>query len=310
MGESLLILVREGFEASLIVAIVFAYLRRTGRLDLGRYVWVGVAAAVGLSVLLGVVLHLTVGDLRGAARMRAFAAIAASAAAVLTWMVFWMRRQSRAIKGELEHKIDDAIHSAQVARGMMLVAFFAVLREGIETALFLIAATTTANSTDVLIGGLIGLAISIVLGLMVYRGGRRIPMRAFFRITGMIVVVFAAGLCAKTVLFLQASGDLGSVNDAVYNLTGVDWLTNRTQVGKFLGGLFGWDPRPSLEQVLAWALYIIPVTYFFLREPKSTVPAPTAVPAATAAEQPAEPPPAQPGTVDLMQQADRQPTNR
>jgi high-affinity iron transporter len=111
MGESLLILVREGFEASLIVAIVFAYLRRTGRLDLGRYVWVGVAAAVGLSVLLGVVLHLTVGDLRGAARMRAFAAIAASAAAVLTWMVFWMRRQSRAIKGELEHKIDDAIHS-------------------------------------------------------------------------------------------------------------------------------------------------------------------------------------------------------
>src|SRR3954463_12630196 len=110
MGESLLILVREGFEGALIVAIVFAYLRRIDRLDLGRAVWLGVAAAAALSIVLGVIIRVTVGNLGGVARLRGFAAIAIGAAAVLTWMVFWMRRQSRAIKGDLEHRVDDAIH--------------------------------------------------------------------------------------------------------------------------------------------------------------------------------------------------------
>src|SRR5919198_1524714 len=110
MGESLLILVREGFEAALVVAIVFAYLRRIERLDLARSVWIGVLAAAALAAAIGVVIRVTVGSLEGPARLRAFAGIAIAAAAVLTWMVFWMRRQSRAIKGELEHKVDEAVH--------------------------------------------------------------------------------------------------------------------------------------------------------------------------------------------------------
>jgi high-affinity iron transporter len=286
MGESLLILLREGFEASLIVAIVFAYLRRTGRLDLGRAVWVGVAAASGLAIVLGVLIHLTVGELSGAAELRSFAAIAVAAAVVLTWMVFWMRRQSRAIKGDLEHKVDVALHSGHVARGLMFVAFFAVLREGIETALFLVAATTSSAPRDVLVGGTVGLAASCVLGYLVYAGGHRIPMRAFFRVTGMIVIVFAAGLCAKAVLFLQGAGDLGTVNNAVYDVTRISALTTQSQVGRFLAGLLGWDPRPSLEQVLAWVLYIVPTSYFFLRDPRPAGPMPVA--AAVDSARPAE----------------------
>ena len=288
MGESLLILIREGFEGALIVAIVFAYLRRIGRLDLGRAVWIGVGAAAVLATLLGVVIRVTVGGLEGAARLRSFAAISIGAAAVLTWMVFWMRRQSRAIKGDLEHRVDDAMHSGNVGRAVMAVAFFAVLREGIETALFLIAATTTSKPGQVILGGLIGLALACVLGWMVYAGGRAIPMRAFFRVTGMIVVIFAAGLCAKTVLFLQQTGDLGSFNTALFNLTGHSWLTQQTQVGRFLAGLFGWDPRPSIEQVLVWLVYIVPVSWLFLRNGRVTTPAPAVETAATAPPAPVE----------------------
>src|SRR5687768_5022599 len=131
MIPSLLIMVREGFEAALIVALVFAYLRRIGRLDMARATWLGIAAAIAVSVAVGLVVHLTVGSLEGRARLQAFAAISLVAAGVLTWMVFWMRRQSRAIKGELEHRVDDALQSGNVGRAVAAVAFFAVLREGI-----------------------------------------------------------------------------------------------------------------------------------------------------------------------------------
>ena len=279
MVPSLLIMVREGFEAALIVALVFAYLRKIGRLDMARATWIGVAAAAGVSVAVGVVLHLTVGGLEGVARMRSFAAISLIAASVLTWMVFWMRRQSRAIKGDLEHKVDAALSHGRGMSALTLVAFLAVLREGIEAALFIVAAATESDGWSVVLGALVGLAIATALALLVYLGGRRIPMRAFFQVTGMIVIVFAAGLLARTVLFLQAAGDLSSINDAVYDLTRFAALTQATELGKFLAAMFGWDPRPSIEQVLVWVLYLVPVTLLFLlggRRPAVAPPAPTA----------------------------------
>jgi high-affinity iron transporter len=257
-------MVREGFEAALIVALVFAYLRKIGRSDVARYTWLGVGAAAAVSAIVGITLHLTVGGLTGVPRLRAFAAISLVAAGVLTWMVFWMRRQARAIKGELEQRVDAALASAAAGRGMAMVAFLAVLREGIEAALFLVAAATDSHGGSVVLGALVGLAIAGVLGWLVYAGGRRLPMRAFFQVTGVVVIVFAAGLLARSVMFLQASGDIGSLNDAVYNLTMHDWLTGRTEVGKFLSAMLGWDPRPSIEQVVVWAVYIVPVLVAFL----------------------------------------------
>jgi high-affinity iron transporter len=271
MATALLIMVREGFEAALVVAILFAYLRRIGRLDLGRAAWRGVALAAAISVGIGVVVHLTVGSLDGAARLRSFAAISVLAISVLTWMVFWMRRQSRAIKGDLEGRVDTAIASANVRRAVAAVALLAVLREGIEAALFLIAAATEEDGWDVLIGGLVGLAIATVLAGAVYFGGRTLPMKAFFRVTGAVLIVFAAGLASRTVLYLQMSGDLGSINaNGVYDLTGHSWLTQSTEIGKFLAAMFGWDPRPSIEQVVVYFGYLVPVLYLFLREPAQT----------------------------------------
>ena len=266
MATALLIMLREGFEAALVVAIVFAYLRRIERLDLSRAVWQGVGLAAAISLGVGVVVHITIGNLEGAARLRAFAAISFLALCVLTWMVFWMRRQSQAIKGDLEHRVDAALTSDNVARGLAAVALLAVLREGIEAALFLIAAATEESGWSVLIGGLIGLAMASVVAWLVYYGGRSLPMKAFFTVTGVVLIVFAAGLASRTVLFLQGAGDLGSLNlNGVYDVTAYDWLTQSTEVGKFLAAMFGWDPRPSIEQVVVYLGYLVPVLYLFLR---------------------------------------------
>lgn len=269
----MLIMVREGFEAALIVAIVFAYLRRIGRLDLSRAVWQGVASAVAAAVAVGVVVRLTAGALEGEARMRAFATISAVAAVVLTWMIFWMRRQSRLIKGDLEHRVDAAVQAANTRRAIAGVALVAVLREGIEAVLFLVAAGTEDSGTAVVTGALIGLGIATVLAYGVYLGGRTIPLRAFFTVTGLVLIVFAAGLVARTMLFLQISGDLGSYDlNGVYDLTSVRWLTQDSEVGKFLAAMFGWDPRPSIEQVVGWLVFVVPVTYLFLRTPQPSRP--------------------------------------
>jgi high-affinity iron transporter len=266
MVPSLLIMVREGFEGALIVALVFAYLRRIGRLDMARATWLGVAAAAAVSVVVGVGLHLTVGGLQGLARLRSFATISLLAAGVLTWMVFWMRRQSRAIRADLGSKVARPPDAAAAGAGsaIALVAFLAVLREGIEAALFLVAAATDADGGQVVIGAVIGLTIAAGLAGLVYAGGRRLPMRTFFQVTGMVVIVFAAGLLARTVLFVQSSGDLGTFDNAVYDLTRYHWLTQGSEVGKFLAAMFGWDPRPSIEQVVVWLGYLVPVTALFL----------------------------------------------
>jgi len=267
---ALLIMLREGFEAALVVAIVYAYIRRIDRPDLVAPMWQGMAAAAALSIGVGIVVHLTVENLSGQPRLLAFAAVSLLAVVVLTWMIFWMRRQAHLIKGELQHNVDQAIASrGDVRLAVMTVAFLAVAREGLEAALFLIAAATTEDGWAVLVGGLIGLAAASALGALVVLGGRRLPMRQFFTVTGLILIVFAAGLVSRTVLWLQAAGDLGTVWNNVYDLTAYRWLTVSTESGKFLGAMFGWDPRPSIEQVVAYLAFLVPVSWLFLRTPRT-----------------------------------------
>jgi high-affinity iron transporter len=261
MGESLLITLREGFEAALIVAIVLAAVRRSSRPELSRWVWLGTAVALVVAALAGFVIHVTVDDLVGRQRARVFAVICFAAAALLTWMIFWMRRHARTLRSELEDRAGLALEQSGLA--LATLAFLAVAREGLETALFLISGTAASSNHDVLVGGLIGVALAVVLGVAVYHGSRFVPVRRFFLITGVLIVLFAAGLVSRGVMFLQSAGDIGSVNNAVYNLTGQAWLTNSTQSGRFLAGIFGWDPRPSLEQVVVYLGYLVPVLVAF-----------------------------------------------
>jgi high-affinity iron transporter len=280
MLTAFFVMLREGFEAALIVAILYAYLRKVSRQDLLPSMWQGVGAAAALSVAAGIGIHFTIDGLEGEARLRAFAAISVFAVAVLTWMIFWMRKHARAIKGELQEVLDKAMESTgRIRWAVTAAAFFAVLREGLEAALFMIAAATYEDGGQVVIGAVIGLAVAFALGWAVVLGGKRLPMRQFFQVTGVALILFAGGLLARTVMFLQTSGDLGISWNNVYDLTSIKLLTVETEVGRFLGAMFGWDPRPSIEQVVAYLLYVGVVTWLFLRNPR--VAAPAAPPAVT-----------------------------
>jgi high-affinity iron transporter len=281
MGESFLIALREGFEAALIVAIVLAFVQRSDHPEARRWVWAGTGAAALLAVVVGVVLHVTIDGLEGGARLRTFGVICIAAAALLTWMIFWMRTHARALKGDLEGKAARAL-ADQSGLALAAVAFIAVAREGLETALFLISTTTSSGGGDVVIGTLLGLAGAAGLGWVVYQGSHRFDMRRFFQITGVLIILFAAGLVARAVQFFQAAGDIGSYDlNGVYDLTRYHWLTQGSQVGRFLAGIFGWDPRPSIEQVVAYLAYLIPVLALFFRQPRARpAPAPS-TPSAT-----------------------------
>ena len=281
MLTAFFVMLREGFEAALIVAILYAYLRKVSRQDLIPAMWQGVAAAAALSVGAGVVIHLSIDGLEGEARLRAFAAISVFAVAVLTWMIFWMRKHARAIKGELQEVLDEAMsRTGRIRWAVTAAAFFAVLREGLEAALFMIATATTEDGGEVLIGAVIGLTLACILGWAVVLGGKKMPMRQFFQVTGVALILFAGGLLARTVMFLQTAGDLPIALNNVYDLTSIKLLTTETEVGRFLGAMFGWDPRPSIEQVVVYVAYVGIVTWLFLRNPKLAAPAePGKVPA-------------------------------
>lgn len=282
MGESFLITLREGFEAALIIAIVLAAVRRGARPDMARWVWAGTGAALALAVAAGLALHLAVDGLEGVARLRTFAAICAVAAVLLTWMLFWMRAHSRGLAAELRGRVDSAVGRSALA--LAAVAFVAVAREGLETALFLISSTSAGSSGDVVIGAAAGLVGACALGVLVYHGSRLVSLRLFFQVTGVLVILIAAGLVARAIQFAQAAGDLGTLDGAAYDLTGVHWTTRDSEAGKLLAGIFGWDPRPSIEQLIGYVAFLVPALVVLFWDRPRRAPSPGPVAAGEAAE--------------------------
>jgi high-affinity iron transporter len=274
MLATFLIMLREGFEAALVIAILYAYLQRTDRRDLLPPMWLGVAAAFVVAGGFGLALHLGIGALEGDAEVRAFAAVMAFAVVVLTWMIFWMRAHARKIRGELQDAMGRAIaRTGNVKVAVVAAAFLAVLREGFEAAVFLLALSAGETAASLLIGALLGLGLAAVLGWMVVLGGKRLPLRQFFTVTGVVLILFAGGLLSRSLGYLQDVGDILTYDSAVYNLTMYPWLTGNTDVGAFLIAIVGWDPRPSIEQVVVWLAYVGVVSWLFLRNPKPAKPA-------------------------------------
>lgn len=263
-----LILFREGLEGALIVAIVLGYLRKLGRRDAMRPVWLGVAAAVALSLVVGVVLFRTIGELEGRAEAVSEALIGLLAAGVLTWMIFWMRREARAIKGALEARVDAALATGSVA-AMVGVVFFGVAREGLETSLFFLAAADGEGSSAggpgaAVIGGVLGLLAAALLGYVFYRGSRWLNLRQVFTVSGGLILVFAAGLLANAVAALQELG-LSSAWSPVWDLSGVTALGDEAFLGGVLNGIFGWSPTPSVEMIAVWLVYLVVIGAIYLR---------------------------------------------
>ncbi len=258
-----LVMLREGVEAAIIVAILLAYLNRIDRRSDSRWIWAGTAAAILVSLVAGIVLWNTVGGLEGAAEELVEGIIALVAAGLLTWMIFWMGQQAQNLKGHIHSQVDTAI-AAGGATALATIAFVTVLREGIESSLFLIATTVgTESSSSQIVGGLLGLAAAVVIGILFYAGSSHIDIRAFFRLTGVLIILFAAGLVSKAVHEFQELGLLPTVSEHVWDLGILDPSAGTT--GRFLGSLFGWTPRPSLLMAVAYTAYLVPVLIVFLR---------------------------------------------
>jgi high-affinity iron transporter len=266
MGAAFVIALREGIEAALIVSIVLAYLKQLGRTDRSRLVWLGTALAVLLSAAIGTVIFVVGADFEGTAEQVFEGLLTLTAVGVLTWMIFWMRRQGARIKSDLQHKVDTAL----VAGGLALaaLAFFAVLREGVETALFLFAAAegTAVEGGGIgaqLVGAALGLVLAVVLGVLLYRGGIRMNLRSFFKITGVILIVVAAGLFAYSVHELQEAGWFPFLEAHAYDISAT--LPDDEGLGAVLRGLVGFNADPGVLEVLAWATYLVVVGALYLR---------------------------------------------
>lgn len=253
---SLLVTLREGTEISLVLAIVLGYLARTGNWRHARSIWIGAAAAGALSLAFAAVLQLTASELSGQA-LKAFEGITMLAAVcVLTWMVFWTRRQAATIGRDLRSQIDSALERGSVA-ALVGLAFTAVAREGIETALFLFAgwqAQAGQRGVEFALGGLLGFALAGVAGVVVYAGSHRLPLRAFFLVSGLAVLVLSAGLLTNGIAELQESGLVPNLGPRPWDS---EWLVASTSTaGKFLHTLVGYDSSPTLGQVVAYVAYL------------------------------------------------------
>ncbi len=261
MGAAFLITLREGLEAALIVAIVMAYLRQLGRPD--QFVWVGLGALAGVAAAIaaGAGVYIAVGELEGRAEPLTEGFLALTAVTVLTWMVFWMRRQARTIGGALRGQVDRALATGALL-GLASTVFVGVVREGLETALFLLAVVFDNDAVSTAIGAFSGVAVAVALGFAIYQGGRNINLRVFFQITGGMIIIVAAGLLGKGIHELQEVGVLGTVLSPVWDVES-NAIVGNGHFADFLKGLFGWNPDPSIEQVVLWAVYLTGAVWLF-----------------------------------------------
>jgi len=252
MIAAFLITLREGLEAALIVGIVLGVLRKLGRSDRSGPVWIGVAAAAALSVAIGLALNALGVAFEGRGEQIFEGVAMLLAAGVLTWMIFWMERQGRQIQVELERDVRQAV-AASSGWALFGLAFVAVLREGIETVLFLTAAAFSATPAQTLIGGALGLAVAAALGWLLFAAGRRLDVRAFFRVTGALLILFAAGLLAHGVHELQEAAILPTFVEHVWDINPI--VDENGAVGVFLKALFGYNGNPSLLEVVSYIAY-------------------------------------------------------
>jgi len=261
MLATFFLMLREGLEAALIVGIIAAYLVKIGRRDALGKVATGVVAAIGLSVAIGLGITLTIEKLPLVVQETLEGLAAVLAVGVLTWMLFWMRRQGRALKGELEHGVDAAL-TKNSTTALVALAFLAVIREGVETVLFLIPILSfQGTGIDVLLGGIVGLAVAIGVGLAIFVAGVRVNLRRFFTATGVVLIFVAAGLVAFAIAEFGEGGLIANTGTA-FDLNAV--LPDRGPLGSVLSGLFGYRSAPTPLEVVGYVAYLIPVLFLFV----------------------------------------------
>ena len=253
MLASFLLSLREGLEAALIIGIVLGVLLKINRTEYNKTVWLGAGVAAVLSALAAVGLNLFGMEFEGRGE-QIFEGIAMLlAAGVLTWMILWMQKSAVNLKSEIEARTQEAVRG-KGQNALFALAFLAVFREGIELALFLLAVQETSSPLQTLVGSLAGLAGAVALGWMLFTSTRKLNLRNFFRVTNVLLIIFAAGLVAYGVHEFNEAGIIPSVIEHVWDINGV--VNEKSDVGLVLKAIFGYNGNPSLTEVIAYFGYL------------------------------------------------------
>ncbi|MBI5029553.1 MAG: FTR1 family protein [Chloroflexi bacterium] len=252
MFSASLIALREGLEAAIIIGIVLGYLNKIGRRDQTRYAWGGVILAIVFSVVAALVMRSIGAEMEEPFEQIFEGTTMLLAVAILTWMIFWMRVQGRYLKKDLERQVDATVHRGE-GWGLFALAFLSVFREGIETALFLAANAFAVDATGTWIGALIGLAIAVAVGVLLYQYAVHLDVKLFFDVTSILLVVFAAGLVAHGIGEFQEIGWLPILTAPAWDTS--MWLNNSSVVGSILRALLGYNDKPSLLEVISYIGY-------------------------------------------------------
>ncbi len=251
---------REGLEAALIVGIIATFLNRRDRRDMLRPVWIGVSIAVAICLAIGLTLYYVDQAIKQQAQERLETVIGVLAVITVTAMIVWMRKNARNLKGELESAAESALAQGS-ARALVMMAFLAVLREGFETAVFLLATFDGGSSPGYgALGAALGIIVAALLGYGVYRGGVRLNLAKFFQITGFVLVLVAAGLVMTAFRTAYEGGWLHFGQGTPIDLT---WLVRPgTVVESLVTGMLGWRAHPATIELIAWVCYAVPMLIY------------------------------------------------
>lgn len=275
MLPTYLLSLREGLEAALIIGIVLGAVSKIRRKDLAPAVWFGTLSAIVVSILTAILLTSFGMSLEERAEQIFEGVTMLIAAGILTWMIFWMGKQARFLKSELEDGVNKAAASTG-KRAVFWLAFMAVVREGVELAIFITAAffasnqgETSTNLIQILAGTILGLGTAVLLGYTIFATALRLDLRRFFQVTGILLILFAAGLVAHGVHEFNEVGWIPGVVEHVWDVNMI--LDENSIAGQLLKTLFGYNGNPSLTEMIAYFVYIAVVTVFWRRDNRVTV---------------------------------------
>lgn len=273
MLSTFIIALREGLEAALIVGILVAYIVRTDRRHFLKPLWTGVGAALAATFTLGAFLSYTSAELTPRGE-ELFAGITSFiAVGLVTWMVFWMKRTARTLRNELHGKVDTALTGGPIS--LALVAFFAVAREGLETALFVYTNFKTVGAASTATVGLVlGLTLAVVLGYLIYNRSVKLNLSKFFTVTGVALVIVAAGVLSYGIHEFQELGWIPGVDDFLWDVT--PWIAKESILASLLSGTVGFDTTTSFIQFFAWSAYLVAVLVPYLSKGKGAPSTPVA----------------------------------
>ncbi len=267
MLTSFVLTLREGVEAALIIGILLGALRKLNQPQLSRMVWYGVTSAGAVALLAAVMLNLAEAEFEGPGEAIFEGITMLLAAIILTGMIFWMNRQAGEMKHALESKIRQAANS-QNRMAVFLLAFLSVVREGIELALYLLAARLASNATETLIGALAGLVAVFVLGWFLIASSQRLSLKRLFQVTSVVLLLFSAGLVGLGIHAFNEAGWIPPVIDHVWNLNSI--LPASSFIGQVLTSLFGYQATPSFTAVISYLVYLVTLG-FILAWPRPSV---------------------------------------